>query len=180
MTRCRGIGPAIEQRGFRGLALAGMLTICGVLTGAQAHAFEPPPGSKNFTAPSSVPSYFSNEAAPLGRGPQTVQPGADRFNTAPSAASYGHAAVSVSQPLYSTTASVGRGMSRSKLARGGSGRSRFGATRQGRAYSGRTHGRIVLSRSPAMSTSRKSTAPSYAGRSRHASSSTRYAHRTSR
>jgi hypothetical protein len=180
MTRRRGIGRAIEERGFRGLALAGMLTICGALAGAQAQGFEPPPGSKNFTPPSSVPSYFSNEAAPFGRGSQTVQPGADRFNTAPSAVSYGHAAVSVSQPTYSTAASAGRGTYQTRLTRGRSGRYRFVAARSGRAYAGKTHGRIVLSRSSAMPASRKSVAPSYASRSRHATSGTRYAHRTSR
>jgi len=180
MMRRRGIGRAIGRRGVRGLALAGMLTICGALAGVPAQAFEPPPGSKNFATPSSVPNYFSNEAAPFGRGSQAVQAGADRFNTAPSAASYGHAAVSVSQPTYSTAASAGRAISRSKLARGGRGHSRFGAARQGRAYAGKTHGSIVQSRSSAMPAPRKPAAPSYASRSRHATSGTRYVHRTSR
>jgi len=83
-----------------------MLTLCGALAGIPARAFEPPPGSKNFATPSSVPNYFSNEAAPFGRRPQTATPGADRFNTAPSAPGYGHAAVSVPQQTYGAAAST--------------------------------------------------------------------------
>jgi len=180
MTGRRGVGGGIAGRSVRGLALAGMLTLCGALAGIPARAFEPPPGSKNFATPSSVPNYFSNEAAPFGRRPQVATPGADRFNTAPSAPGYGHAAVSVPQQTYGAAASTGRGRYRTRMTRGGGNRSRFAAARPGRAYAGRTHGRTGLSRSAATASPRKSVAPSYARHSRHAAHAIKYAHRGSR
>jgi hypothetical protein len=139
MTQRRCIGGGIAGRGVRGLALAGMLTLCGALAGVPAQAFEPPPGSKNFNAPSSVPNYFSNEAAPFGRGSQTAQPGADRFNTArvPIASSPAAAAM---PPTYRATASAGRATYRSRLARGRAGRGAYAASRSGRSHAWTTRG----------------------------------------
>jgi len=171
MIRRRGIG-----HGVWGLALAGLLIFCGALAGVPAQGFEAPPGSKNFSTPGSVPNYFSNEAAPLGEGPQTAQPGVDRFNTAPRAASYAHSAVSVPQPTHSTAASAGRGTHHTRITRGGSGRYRFAAARHGQAYVGKTRGKPVLLRASATAASRKSVAPSYASRSRHAPRGAKYAH----
>ena len=97
-TVCRGVCP-------------GVCSCCRVLAlyGAPSQAFEPPLGGKNFTPPSFVPNYFSNEAAPFGRGRSPPQPGADRFNTAPVAASGGYAATS--EPPRNTAASAGRATS---------------------------------------------------------------------
>jgi len=110
-----------------------MLTLCGALAGIPARAFEPPPGSKNFATPSSVPNYFSNEAAPFGHGSQTAQPGADRFNTArvPIAASPAAAAM---PPTYQATASTGRATYWGRLARGRAARGTYAASRSGRSH----------------------------------------------
>ena len=132
MTRRRCIGGGIAGRGVRGLALAGMLTLCGALAGVPAQAFEPPPGSKNFSAPGSVPNYFSNEAAPLGQGSQTAQPGADRFTTARVPISSSPAAAM--PPTYQVTASAGRATYRGRMARGRAGRGTHAASRSGRSH----------------------------------------------
>jgi hypothetical protein len=55
--------------GLRRLALAA----CVVLATLVADAVAAPPGSKNFTAPSYVPNYFSNEAGSF-RGEATARP----------------------------------------------------------------------------------------------------------
>ena len=58
---------------LRHLALAAALVLA-----APASAVEPPPGTKNFTPPSSVPNYFSNESGPFGGGgaiARSVPPG---------------------------------------------------------------------------------------------------------
>ena len=106
-----------------GLALAGVLAVGG----APSHAFEPQLGSKNFTPPNFVPNYFSNEAAPFGRGSQAAQPGADRFNTAPVAPSAGYAVTS--EPSRNAEASAGRATYRGKLARGRTGRVKSASSR---------------------------------------------------
>lgn len=69
--------------------------ILGALAGAPAAAIEPPPGTRNFTPPSSAPNYFSNEAAPFRGGAQAALPAADRFNIAPGRETAGVAAPSV-------------------------------------------------------------------------------------
>lgn len=53
---------------MRGLRL--LLVVLALVVGAAAAAAaEPPAGTKNFSAPSGVPNYFSNEAgAPMGHG----------------------------------------------------------------------------------------------------------------
>jgi hypothetical protein len=182
MMRRRGIG-----RGVRGFVAAGLLTLCGALAGVPAQAFEPPPGSKNFISPSSVPNYFSNEAAPFGRGSQMAQPGADRFNTVPIAASRHHAAIS--QPTRNTAASARRGTHRSKLARGRTGRAKFVSSRTARTHVRKARSRAVLARRPAHAAPRKSVATrkfvatkhrAAASRSRHAAHGVRHASRSSR
>jgi hypothetical protein len=176
MTRRRGIG-----RGVRGFVAAGLLTLLGALAGVPAQAFEPPPGSKNFTSPNSVPNYFSNEAAPFGRGSQMAQPGADRFNTAPIAA--------ISQPTRNTASSASRGTHRSKLARGRTGRAKFVSSRTARTHVRKARSRAVLARRPAHAAARKSVATrkfvatkhrAAASRSRHAAHGVRHASRSSR
>ena len=118
------------------------------LTGMPAQAFEPQPGSKNFTPPSFVPNYFSNEAAPFGRASQSAQPGADRFNTAPVAASGGDAATS--EPSRNAAASAGRASYRGKQARGRTGRFKSASSRTVRAHAGGTgrSGRAASTRIP--------------------------------
>jgi hypothetical protein len=96
-----------------------------------AQAFEPQLGSRNFTPPSSVPNYFSDEAAPFGRGAQTAQPGADRFNTAPAAASGDYAVQS--EPSRNTAANAGHATYRGKQARGRGGYGRSASSRTVRA-----------------------------------------------
>ena len=58
-------------------ALAIPLALVFALAGAPAEAAEPPPGSKNFTPPSTVPNYFSNENTPFQSGAEApaAQPG---------------------------------------------------------------------------------------------------------
>jgi hypothetical protein len=173
MTRGHGIG-----RGVRGLALVGLLIVCGVLAGSPAQAFEPTPGGKNFTTPSSVPNYFSNEAAPFGRVSSLAQPGADRFNTAPVAATVSPAAMST--PTRNTAASAGRSVRRGMMARIRPGRLRFVSSRAGRTHASRAHasgaqGRRALARASAHAASHHS-----ATRNRAAASRSRYAARDTR
>ncbi len=113
-----------------GVALAGVLALCG----PPSQAFEPQLGSKNFTPPSFVPNYFSNEAAPFGRGAQTAQPGADRFNTAPAAPSGGYAAAA--EPSRNIAPSAGRASYRGTQARGRTGRVRSASSRTARVHVG--------------------------------------------
>jgi hypothetical protein len=57
---------------WRVLVLLAGLGLAGALPGSAAQAIEPPAGSKNFTPPASVPSYFSNEAGAIqGRAAST-------------------------------------------------------------------------------------------------------------
>jgi hypothetical protein len=152
----RGVG-----HGVWGLALAGLLIFCGALAGVPAQAFEPPSGNKNFATPGSVPNYFSDEAAPFDRGSHVAQPGADRFNTAPIAASRRDVAVS----------------ERGRIAASGIGhrshRVRFAASRSGRAHAGHARGRQASVRASAKTASRHSVAT----RHRAAASRPRYAAR---
>jgi hypothetical protein len=181
MTRRRGIACGVRGRQVRGFALAGLLLLCGALAGMPAQAFEPPPGSKNFTPPSSVPNYFSNEAAPFARGSRVAQPGADRFNTAPIAAGRNH--VAVSPPTRKVAASAGRGKHRGKLARGKSARVKFVSSETGRAYVRNARGRTALVRRSAPAASRKSVATRQrvaASRLRHAARTVRHAGRALR
>ena len=67
----------------------------GALAGNPAAAIEPPPGTRNFTPPSSVPNYFSNEAAAFRGGARAVLPATDRFNIAPGPETAGVAAPSI-------------------------------------------------------------------------------------
>jgi hypothetical protein len=169
------------SRGIRGLALAGLLIFCGALAGAPSQAFEPPPGSKNFTSPSSVPNYFSNEAGPFGRGSSVTQPGADRFNTAPVAATGGPAAMSA--PVRSATASAGPGTHRGPLARGGTGRLKSASTRADRAHIRKARGRPALARFHAHAASRHSVATKHrpsVSRSRYAAHGAKQASRSFR
>lgn len=164
-------------RAVRGIVLAGMLTICGV----SAQAFEPPPGGKNFMTPSSVPNYFSNEAAPFSRGSRMAQPGADRFNTAPVAASGSHAAVA--QPVLQTAVSAGRGAHRNTQARGRTARAKHASSRAaGRAPVRKAQGRPASTHRPAQAVSRNSTATKHrvASRPRAATYGTKHASRYSR
>ncbi|MGE0259982.1 MAG: hypothetical protein AB7H71_03685 [Alphaproteobacteria bacterium] len=117
-----------------GLAFAGVLAVCS----APTQAFEPPLGSKNFTSPSFVPNYFSNEAAPFGRGSPAAQPAADRFNTAPAPAAAGYAATSETSP--SPAASAVRQTYRGKPARAGTGHAKSASSRTVRGYAGGARG----------------------------------------
>jgi hypothetical protein len=176
MTPGRGAG-----RGVRGLALSGLLIVCGALAGAPSQAFEPPQGSKNFTPPSSVPNYVSNEAGPFGRGSSAAQPGADRFNTAPVAATGSPAARS--EPTRSTAASAGRATHQGSLARGGTDRLKSASTRAARAHTRKARSRAALVRHRSHAASRRPVAaqrrPS-AGRSRYAAHGARQAGRSFR
>jgi hypothetical protein len=176
MTRRGSVG-----RALRGLVLAGLLTLCGAPAEISARAFEPPPGSKNFTAPSSAPNYFSNEAAPFGRGSRTATPGADRFNTAPVRAGGSHAAIA--PPTPDTAASAERGTRQSTSARGRTARSKHASSRAGRANVRKAQGRPASTHRPARAASRKSAATkprAAASRSRPAAGNARHASRASR
>src|SRR5258708_1779207 len=95
----------------RSRAQALVLVIVATFAAAPAIAVEPPPGTKNFTVPSGVPNYFSNEVgAPHGSG------GIVRPAPAPSAvavAPSGRSRVAVVAPRrgarYHTAHSRGRG-----------------------------------------------------------------------
>jgi hypothetical protein len=132
MTRRPDFASAVRRFAL-GFALAGGLAGLA-LSGAPSQAFEPQPGSKNFTPPSFVPNYFSDEAALFGRASQTAQPAGDRFNTAPVAASGGYAVTS--EPSRNTTASAGRARYRGKLAHGRTGRVKSASSRTVRAHAG--------------------------------------------
>ena len=81
---------------------------------APAGAVEPAPGSRNFTAPSTAPNYFSNESAPFQEGARPGQPGADQFNAAPGP----RGETASSRRATRTAAGSGRAKKRGKLARG--------------------------------------------------------------
>jgi hypothetical protein len=168
MTCRRRLVRAVHRFTLR-LALAGLLALCGALTGLPVLAFEPPPGNKNFTSPSSVPNYFSNEAEPFGRGSRTAVAGADRFNTPPVAAI-------IASPTLNTAASAGRVSHRVELARHGIGRGKSASSHTARwharrAYARRARGGSVHKRLFARAASRPVVATAHraaAGRSRHA------------
>jgi hypothetical protein len=168
MTRRRGFARAARWLALRfalGLALPGVLALCG----APSEAFEPPLGSKNFTSPSFVPDYFSNEAAPFGRGSQAAQPAADRFNTAPVATSGAYAAAP--DPSRDSEASAGSASYRGTLAHSRTGRGKSASSRTARAHHGGARGGPVhahssaraASRSPAATTGRAAAARSSRG-----------------
>ncbi len=50
------------RRSFRLAALVTGMVLGLALAGNSVHAVEPPPGSRNFRAPTGVPNYFSNES----------------------------------------------------------------------------------------------------------------------
>ena len=79
--------------------------------GGSANAVEPGFGSRNFTAPGSVPNYFSNEASPFQGAAGAAQPGADRYSAAPA---YSYAAGVAPRRYYRAA----RGKQRGRLARG--------------------------------------------------------------
>jgi hypothetical protein len=54
------------------LALCGWVVLAALTAGAALDAVAAPPGTKNFTAPSNVPNYFSNEAGSF-RGDATAR-----------------------------------------------------------------------------------------------------------
>jgi hypothetical protein len=60
------------RRKLRYLALAGCLVLAMLAAGASLEAVAAAPGSKNFTAPSDVPNYFSNEGGSF-RGDSTAR-----------------------------------------------------------------------------------------------------------
>jgi hypothetical protein len=137
----------------------GALAVCAAVAiaaaGMSAHAIEPPPGSRNFTTPTHVPNYFSNEATTFqgGAGARAAQPGADQFNAAaPEPRSY-----SAGEPRsYSRKASAraGRGKYRgSRVARGKVTSSRYaaraGAARSGKVAVVRGRGKSVASKAVA-------------------------------
>jgi hypothetical protein len=170
----RGLGRGAGGRGIRGLALAGLLAFCGALAATPAIAFElPPSGNKNFTSPGSVPDYFSNEAGPFGRGSQTATQGADRFNTAPSAAARGYAAMP--QPGQSNAASAGRNAYRFGLPHAGTAR-HVASSQRGRARIRYARGRPARGHPYARAASRHPVAT----RHRAAASHSRYAAHSSR
>jgi len=60
------------RRSLRRLAFAGCVVLAASTVGAALDAVAAPPGSRNFTAPASVPNYFSNEAGSF-RGDATAR-----------------------------------------------------------------------------------------------------------
>ncbi len=77
---------SLPQR-LRRLALGCGVGLALAVAGAPADAVEAPPGSKNFTPPSGVPNYFSNESGPFqgGANARNAQPGAVPVVAAPAA-----------------------------------------------------------------------------------------------
>jgi hypothetical protein len=151
MTRRRGFIRAVRRLAW-GLALPATLALCG----APSQAFEPQLGSKNFTSPSFVPDYFSNEGAPFGRGSRVAQPAADRFNTAPVAT--GGAYTATSDPSRNTAASAGRATYRGKVARGKTEHARSASSRTVRAHHRAARGRPVHAHSSGRAASRHTAA----------------------
>ena len=120
--------------------LAVALILGSALAGPPAGAIEPPPGTKNFTPPRSVPDYFSNEAAPF-RGVRAAQPAADQFNPA-SVAAGNDGVAETPRHTRKASASAGRAKQRGKLVRGKTARSKAASSRQaaraGKARKGKT------------------------------------------
>ena len=70
---------------LRHLALGVCVGLAIAVAGAPAGAVEAPAGSRNFTPPSDVPNYFSNESGPFqgGANARNAQPGAIPVVAAP-------------------------------------------------------------------------------------------------
>ena len=125
---------------LRRLAL-GICVAYGAGLGAEmAVAVEPPSGSRNFTAPSHVPNYFSNETAPFRgtSGGQTASPGGGPIVAPPAQAHHG----TVASSRRARQKSVHAGRQRAKLARGKGGR--HGQVVRARGSGG---GKVVAARS---------------------------------
>jgi hypothetical protein len=153
------------RRRLRARAVAVVLLLGATVASGSAHAVEAGPGSRNFTAPGSVPNYFSNEAAPFQGEIRAAQPGADQYNAAP-----GRTTTTAAAPRRHTrkaSASAARGKHRGKLvrAKGSSSRqlARAGAAKGGKAALGRT--RSAKSKTAAKSMKTTATQPKQAARS---------------
>jgi hypothetical protein len=121
---------------------AGVVAAC---VGLPAGAVDPPPGSRNFTAPRSVPNYFSNESGSFngGAGARPAAP-AGTVYAAPGAPAGGYAAAPRRYAGYQAGRAVARG--RYRVARGRSGGRRYAV----HAARGRSvHSRPVAVRSRA-------------------------------
>jgi hypothetical protein len=124
---------------LRRLALAVCIAYGAALGAEMAAAVELPPGSRNFTAPNHVPSYFSNETAPFRgtSGGQTASPGAGPVVAVPGSAERG----TVASNRLARQKSVQAGRQRARLARGKAGRhghvARARVSRGGKAIAGR-------------------------------------------
>lgn len=114
---------------LRGLALAAYVTLGAAVAGLPVYAVEPPSGSKNFSAPSGVPNYFSNESGPF-------QGGAIARPASPGAG-----------PVYATPAPRGRSVATSRhrgryaSARGARGNHRQAARGRAGSYHYTSHAR---------------------------------------
>lgn len=130
----------------RGRAAALALSLClpilcllDAVAGRPAHAVEPPPGSRNFTPPGSVPNYFSNESAPFqgGAGARAATPPAgDQFNAGQPAAD----TAAAPRRRTARAAAAPRGRQLGKLAHGKalSSRQAGSAARAGKTVAART------------------------------------------
>jgi hypothetical protein len=117
-------------RRLRRLALAVCLAYGAGLGAEIAVAVEPPSGSRNFTAPTHVPNYFSNETAPFRgtSGGQTASPGGGPVVAAPVQAQHG----AVASNRRAREQSVHAGRQRARLARGKAGRHQVAGARGSR------------------------------------------------
>lgn len=125
-----------------------MLVVCLMLAVAAAgtsYAIEPPPGSRNFTAPGFVPNYFSNEAAPFhgGAAARPAQPVGDQFNAASPPTSR---AAAPRRQARKGSVSASRAKHRGKLVRGKRSYSKAGASRQAARAGARRSGKPVAAR----------------------------------
>jgi len=128
---------------LRWLTLVVCLVYGAGLAVETAAAVEPPSGSRNFTPPSHVPSYFSNETAPFRgtSGGQSAAPGAGPVVAVPGIAEHGAVAATRAARQHSVQA----GRQRARLARGKSGR--HGQVARARV----SRGKAVAARSPVRS-----------------------------
>ena len=124
---------------LRRLALAVCVVYGAGVGGEAAAAAELPSGSRNFTAPGHVPSYFSNETAPFRgtSGGQVASPGAGPVVAVP-----GTAERSIASNRAARQQSVSAGRQRARLARGKAGR--YGQVARARVSRG---GKAVVARS---------------------------------
>lgn len=175
-------------------ALAVLLLLGSAVAGGAVGAVEPPPGSKNFTPPSSVPNYFSNEAAPFDPGRRAAPPvAADRFTAPPPDAGNGSVA-ETPRPARAASVSAGRAKPRGKWAGGRTGRftaassrrtARAGVSRPGKAATVRVAarpaaGKSVSNRAHAAGKSVSKRARAAGGTPRHAARQTKQAGRSIR